>query len=117
MTLGNDDENKCFGVTLRTPPANSTGYSPHPSTPCCGLSRKYPIKEPFVELIKRVPEHLPQRHDLPRSHLLPRRVVQPPGLSQPRGRLPDAVFHPRCVNNEKTFQQGCTTSWTPRTRR
>ena len=28
MSLSNDDENKCFGVTLRTPPANSTGI-PH----------------------------------------------------------------------------------------
>ena len=51
MSLSNDDENKCFGVTLRTPPANSTGI-PHilEHSVLCG-SRKYPIKEPFVELI------------------------------------------------------------------
>jgi Zn-dependent M16 (insulinase) family peptidase len=48
MSLSNDDENKTFGVTLRTPPANSTGI-PHilEHSVLCG-SRKYPIKEPFV---------------------------------------------------------------------
>lgn len=50
MSLSNDDENKSFGVTFRTPPANSTGI-PHilEHSVLCG-SRKYPIKEPFVEL-------------------------------------------------------------------
>ena len=52
MSLSNDDENKTFGVTFRTPPSNSTGI-PHilEHSVLCG-SRKYPIKEPFVELIK-----------------------------------------------------------------
>lgn len=52
MSLSNDDENKTFGITFRTPPANSTGI-PHilEHSVLCG-SRKYPIKEPFVELIK-----------------------------------------------------------------
>jgi hypothetical protein len=52
MSLSSDDENKSFGVTFRTPPQNSTGI-PHilEHSVLCG-SRKYPIKEPFVELIK-----------------------------------------------------------------
>jgi Zn-dependent M16 (insulinase) family peptidase len=52
MSLATDDENKCFGVVLRTPPADSTGI-PHilEHSVLCG-SRKYPIKEPFVELMK-----------------------------------------------------------------
>jgi hypothetical protein len=52
MSLRNTDENKTFGVVLRTPPANSTGI-PHilEHSVLCG-SRKYPIKEPFVELMK-----------------------------------------------------------------
>jgi len=46
------DENKVFGVTLRTPPTDSTGL-PHilEHSVLCG-SRKYPVKEPFVELLK-----------------------------------------------------------------
>ncbi|GAB4440802.1 MAG: insulinase family protein [Anaerolineae bacterium] len=52
LSLENDDENKCFGITFRTPPENSTGIA-HimEHSVLCG-SRKYPVKEPFVELIK-----------------------------------------------------------------
>ena len=46
------DENKVFGVTFRTPPTDSTGL-PHilEHSVLCG-SRKFPVKEPFVELLK-----------------------------------------------------------------
>jgi presequence protease len=52
MSLVNSDENKTFGVVLRTPVENSKGI-PHilEHSVLCG-SRKYPIKEPFVELMK-----------------------------------------------------------------
>ncbi len=52
LSLSNDDENKVFGITFRTPPADSTGL-PHilEHSVLCG-SRKYPVKEPFVELLK-----------------------------------------------------------------
>ena len=52
LSLENEDENKVFGVTLRTPPGDSTGL-PHimEHSVLCG-SRKYPLKEPFVELLK-----------------------------------------------------------------
>src|SRR6266700_863634 len=52
LSLSNDDENKVFGVTFRTPPSDSTGVA-HilEHSVLCG-SRKYPSKEPFVELIK-----------------------------------------------------------------
>lgn len=52
LSLENDDENKVFGITFRTPPADSTGL-PHimEHSVLCG-SRKYPVKEPFVELMK-----------------------------------------------------------------
>ncbi len=52
LSLSNDDENKVFGITFRTPPFDSTGL-PHilEHSVLCG-SRKYPLKEPFVELLK-----------------------------------------------------------------
>ena len=52
LSMLNDDENKVFGVALRTPPSDSTGVA-HilEHTVLCG-SRKYPLKDPFVELIK-----------------------------------------------------------------
>ncbi len=52
LSIENDDENKVFGITFRTPPPDSTGVA-HilEHSVLCG-SRKYPLKEPFVELIK-----------------------------------------------------------------
>lgn len=52
LYLGNDDDNKVFSITFRTPPEDSTGV-PHivEHSVLCG-SRKFPIKEPFVELVK-----------------------------------------------------------------
>ncbi|MFP4088432.1 MAG: insulinase family protein [Desulfobacteraceae bacterium] len=52
LSLSTDDENKVFGITFRTPPSDSTGVA-HilEHSVLCG-SRKYPVKEPFVELLK-----------------------------------------------------------------
>lgn len=52
MSSINGDENKTFGVVFRTPVDDSYGI-PHilEHSVLCG-SRKYPIKEPFVELMK-----------------------------------------------------------------
>ena len=52
LSLSNSDENKVFGITFRTPVVDSTGVA-HilEHSVLCG-SRKYPVKEPFVELLK-----------------------------------------------------------------
>ena len=52
ISVMNNDANKTFGAVLRTPVENSKGI-PHilEHSVLCG-SRKYPIKEPFVELMK-----------------------------------------------------------------
>ncbi len=52
LSVENQDENKVFGVTFRTPPNDSTGL-PHimEHSVLCG-SQRYPVKEPFVELRK-----------------------------------------------------------------
>lgn len=52
LSFVNNDENKVFGVSFRTPPADSTGVA-HilEHSVLCG-SEKYPVKEPFVELLK-----------------------------------------------------------------
>lgn len=52
LSLTNTDENKVFAVTFRTPPATSNGIA-HimEHSVLCG-SRKYPAKDPFIELAK-----------------------------------------------------------------
>ena len=50
--LSNDDHNKVFCIGFRTPPADDTGL-PHilEHSVLCG-SEKFPLKDPFVELVK-----------------------------------------------------------------
>ncbi|GAB4500506.1 MAG: insulinase family protein [Anaerolineales bacterium] len=52
LSVCNQDENKSFGITFRTPPATSNGVA-HimEHSVLCG-SRKYHVKEPFIELAK-----------------------------------------------------------------
>ena len=105
MSLSNDDENKTFGVTFRTPPANSTGI-PHilEHSVLCG-SRKYPIKEPFVELIKGSLNTFLNAMTYPDRTCYP---VASCNLQDFRNLVDvylDAVFHPNCMTNEKTFLQ------------
>lgn len=52
LNLENDDDNKVFAIGFRTPPEDSTGL-PHilEHSVLCG-SRKFPTKEPFVDLLK-----------------------------------------------------------------
>lgn len=52
LSFINDDENKVFGVTFKTPPEDSTGVA-HilEHSVLCG-SRSFPVKKPFVELLK-----------------------------------------------------------------
>lgn len=52
VSITNADENKVFGITFRTPPASSNGIA-HimEHSVLCG-SRKYRVKEPFIELAK-----------------------------------------------------------------
>ena len=52
MYLSNDDDNKSFAITFKTPPSSSNG-APHimEHSVLCG-SRKFPTKEPFIELSK-----------------------------------------------------------------
>jgi presequence protease len=52
LSLINEDENKVFGITFRTTPEDSTGVAHIMEHAVLNGSRKYPVKEPFVELIK-----------------------------------------------------------------
>jgi len=52
LSLENDDENKVFGISFRTPPSSSNGVAHILEHAVLAGSKKYPVKEPFVELIK-----------------------------------------------------------------
>ncbi len=52
LSLSNQDENKVFGISFRTPPPDSSGLPHIMEHSVLDGSRKYPVKEPFVEIIK-----------------------------------------------------------------
>jgi presequence protease len=52
LSIINDDENKVFSINFRTPPRDSTGVPHILEHSVLGGSEKYPVKEPFVELLK-----------------------------------------------------------------
>jgi Zn-dependent M16 (insulinase) family peptidase len=52
LSMENDDENKVFGINFRTPPADSTGLPHILEHVVLAGSEKYPLKDPFFELVK-----------------------------------------------------------------
>lgn len=52
LSIENEDENKSFGVAFATPAPNHTGLPHILEHSVLAGSRKYPVKEPFVELLK-----------------------------------------------------------------
>ncbi|XP_078157375.1 presequence protease 2, chloroplastic/mitochondrial-like isoform X2 [Carex rostrata] len=105
MSVVNDDENKVFGIVFRTPPKNSTGI-PHilEHSVLCG-SRKYPLKEPFVELLKG------SLHTFLNAFTYPDRTCYPVASTNTKDFYNlvdvylDAVLFPKCVEDFQTFQQ------------
>jgi Zn-dependent M16 (insulinase) family peptidase len=52
LSVTNDDENKVFSINFRTTPKDSTGAPHILEHSVLNGSEKYPVKEPFVELLK-----------------------------------------------------------------
>jgi len=52
LSIINEDENKVFGINFRTTPRDSTGVPHILEHSVLNGSEKYPVKEPFVELLK-----------------------------------------------------------------
>src|ERR1700748_750320 len=103
LTLANDDENKVFGITFKTPPEDSTGV-PHilEHSVLCG-SRKYPAKEPFVELLKSSVNTFLNAMTFPDMTCYPVASQNVRDFYNLIDVYLDAVFFPRITPN--TFQQ------------
>ncbi|GJP38783.1 hypothetical protein CLOM_g23195 [Closterium sp. NIES-68] len=105
MSLSCADENKVFGITFRTPPKDSTGI-PHilEHSVLCG-SRKYPVKEPFVELAKGSLNTFLNAFTYPDRTCYPVASTNLQDFYNLVDVYLDAVFFPNCVRDERTFQQ------------
>ncbi len=103
LSINNSDENKCFGVNFRTPPADSTGVA-HilEHSVLCG-SDKYPVKEPFVELLKGSLQTFLNAFTFPDKTCYPVASCNLRDFYNLIDVYIDAVFHPRI--NEDIFRQ------------
>ena len=103
LSVCNDDENKCFGVSFRTPPTDSTGVA-HilEHSVLCG-SDKYPVKEPFVELLKGSLQTFLNAFTFPDKTCYPVASANLQDFYNLMDVYIDAVFHPRI--SEDIFRQ------------
>jgi Zn-dependent M16 (insulinase) family peptidase len=95
MSMQNSDANKVFGVSFRTPPRDSTGVA-HilEHSVLCG-SRRYPVKEPFVELLKGSLQTFLNAFTFPDKTCYPVASANETDFYNLIDVYLDAVFHPR----------------------
>ncbi|NTW72503.1 MAG: insulinase family protein [Eubacteriaceae bacterium] len=103
--ISNEDDNKVFSISFRTPPADSTGL-PHilEHSVLCG-SRKYPIKEPFVELIKGSLNTFLNAMTFPDKTMYPVASKNSKDFMNLMDVYLDAVFYPRIYSSKEIFLQ------------
>ncbi|MEG1528069.1 MAG: insulinase family protein [Clostridia bacterium] len=103
--LQNDDTNKSFNISFATPPANSTGVAHITEhSVLCG-STKYPVKEPFVDLIKGSLNTFLNAMTYPDSTYYPFASQNEQDFMNIMGIYLDAVFCPNSVKREEIFLQ------------
>lgn len=105
MVLANDDENKVFNIAFRTPPASSTGVA-HiiEHTVLCG-SDKFPLKDPFVELVKGSVNTFLNAMTYPDKTMYPLASTNDKDFANLMDVYLDAVFHPNIYKNRMIFEQ------------
>ncbi len=103
LSISNNDENKCFGVTLRTPPPDSSGVA-HilEHSVLCG-SEKFKVREPFVELLKGSLQTFLNAFTFPDKTCYPVASTNLQDFYNLIDVYIDAVFHP--LISEDTFRQ------------
>ena len=105
MCIDNDDDNKVFYVGFRTPPEDSTGV-PHiiEHSVLCG-SKKYPAKDPFVELAKGSLNTFLNAMTYPDKTVYPVASCNDQDFKNLCDVYLDAVFHPNIYEREQIFKQ------------
>ncbi len=103
--IENDDNNKVFSIGFRTPPTDSTGVA-HilEHSVLCG-SREFPLKDPFVELVKGSLNTFLNAMTFPDKTLYPIASTNDSDFRNLMHVYLDAVFYPNVYKNESIFRQ------------
>lgn len=108
MLLSNDDENKVFYIGFRTPPKDDTGL-PHilEHSVLCG-SKKFPAKDPFIELAKGSLNTFLNAMTYPDKTVYPVASCNDKDFQNLMHVYMDAVFYPNIYEREEIF---CQEGW------
>lgn len=105
LLMENDDENKVFSIGFRTPPEDSTGL-PHilEHSVLCG-SKNFPVKDPFVELVKGSLNTFLNAMTYPDKTVYPVASCNDKDFQNLMHVYMDAVFYPNIYEHDEIFRQ------------
>ena len=105
VVISNDDNNKVFSIGFKTPPYDDTGMQ-HiiEHSTLCG-SRKYPVKDPFVELCKGSLNTFLNAMTYPDKTVYPVASCNDADFKNIMDVYMDAVFYPDMYNRKEIFKQ------------
>ena len=105
MFIENDDANKAFSITFKTPADDDTGvFHILEHSVLCG-SEKFPVKEPFVNLLKTSMQTFLNAMTFPDKTMYPVASTNEQDLVNLMDVYLDAVFHPDIYRRPVIFQQ------------
>lgn len=105
LYLACDDENKAFAIGFKTPPSDSTGvFHILEHSVLCG-SAKFPVKEPFVDLIKSSMQTFLNAMTYPDKTIYPVATTNEQDLYNLMDVYLDAVFNPAIYTKPTIFEQ------------
>lgn len=105
LYLRNDDPNKAFSISFKTPADDDTGvFHILEHSVLCG-SRKFPVKEPFVNLLKSSMQTFLNAMTFPDKTMYPVASTNEQDLENLMDVYLDAVFHPAIYAKRAIFEQ------------
>lgn len=105
LFLQNEDANKAFSIAFKTPPADDTGvFHILEHSVLCG-SEKFPVKEPFVDLLKTSMQTFLNALTFPDKTMYPVASTNEQDLVNLIDVYMDAVLHPAIYGKRAIFEQ------------
>ncbi|MBS4461337.1 insulinase family protein [Aerococcaceae bacterium zg-B36] len=105
LRLENDDPNKAFMIAFKTPPYNDNGIAHILEHSVLNGSKKYPTKEPFVELVKGSLNTFVNAMTYPDKTLYPVASTNQQDFQNLMAVYLDAVFQPKLYEDAQILQQ------------
>lgn len=103
--LSNDDENKVFTIGFKTPPADSTGVAHILEHSVLEGSKEFPVKDPFIELVKGSMNTFLNAMTYPDKTLYPVASCNDKDFANLMHVYLDAVFYPAIYKEPRIFYQ------------